>query len=383
MIDDNLYNESIALHLEQSQVQKMVFDLSNDAICIVIVKGPEKYDRIIVDVNSTFEKFTGYKKSEVIGRDTSFLFPDNLEGIGVNFNRTLWQKKSLVMDITTQPKTGKTRQFELSSHMFMVNNKWMCINIGRDISDRKQAERLQVELFKKEQDLRKKLEIAEEKRLEFLRALVHELKTPLTPMLAMTEMLVTESEGILKQYANNLNASTEFLLSRINDLYDLARSEVNMLTINKSWINMDELLEDIKSLEENSCKNKSIELTIHVLQPNIRCFIDGERIKQVLINLVNNAIKYNPPGCSIDIHVKLEENNLILSVIDNGIGISIEDQDKLFLPHQIKKSSGLGLGLSLSAKLVELHDGFISVKSKLNEGSIFTIYLPVNGNKYK
>ncbi|AGG08487.1 ATPase [Dehalococcoides mccartyi] len=381
MIDsNNLYNESILLHLEQCQIQKMVFELSNDAICIDLVKGPGKHDRIFAEVNPAFEKFSGYKRSELIGKDTSILFPGKLESIGTDINHKLWQKKNLVMDITTQSKTGKNIQVELSAHMFKVNGKWICIIIGRDISDRKRAEMLQSELFKKEQDLRKKLEQAEKERLEFLRALVHELKTPLTPMLAMTEMLAYESKGILKQYANNLNTSTIFLLSRINDLYDLARSEVKMLTINKSWVNIDELLADIKSLEENSCKTKSMQLRIHISQPNIRCFIDGERIKQVIINLLNNAIKYNPPGCSIDIEAQIKEPNLIINVTDNGVGIPVEDQNKLFLPHQIKKSSGLGLGLSLSAKLVELHGGSIAVKSKLNEGSQFTVCLPKCNN---
>ncbi|MEN8494307.1 ATP-binding protein [Dehalococcoides sp. THU3] len=368
----------LSVRFKHCQIYKMVFELTNDAILITSVKGPGLHDRIILEANPVFERRTGYKKSEIIGKDTTFLYPEGFKKNHAKYNRELWNKQNLVTEIQTRTKNRTNVYSELSSHLFRVNNEWMCVTIGRDITERKKAEKLRHGLFKKEHELRENLELAEKERIKFIRALIHELKTPLTPMLAMTEMLTNESTGILKQYAANLNVSTEFLLSRINDLYDLARSEVSILSIEKSWVNLGELLEEVRVLEENSCIAKDMTLSISISDPQMHCFIDENRIKQVIINLVNNAIKHNLPGCKIEITAKMKAEMLYISVIDNGIGISLENQAKLFLPHQVNKSGGLGLGLSLSAKLVELHGGHIKVKSELNKGSKFTISLPIN-----
>ncbi|MGE0902682.1 PAS domain-containing sensor histidine kinase [Dehalococcoides mccartyi] len=376
MGNNTLSDGHLILPFEQCNIYKMAFEASDEAIIITTINGPEIHNQTILDVNPAFEQYTGYKQSEIVGKSPDFFICATLRDTYTAYRHRLWRHKKVTMNIGFITKTGETRYSKISSHLFRVNNQYLCITTSQNNADSRKTENFQAELLRKEHNLREKLEMVEQERCKFLRALVHELKTPLTPMIAMTEMLVYESTGISKEYAETLSKGASFLLSRINDLYDLSRSEVNMLTIKKEWVSINELVAETKSLEEDNSKLKGIQLRVHPAPTYLKCFIDRERIKQVIINLVNNAIKHNPPGCSVDIITKAAGDNLFITVKDNGVGISAEDQAKLFQPHQIKKSGGLGLGLSLSARIVELHGGSIIVRSKPNQGSKFTICLP-------
>ncbi len=257
-----------------------------------------------------------------------------------------------------------------------------------DITGLKQAEERIKKLYYQEKKLRSKLEEQIKQRLEFTRLLVHEIKTPLSSIIASSEALVDEDcivkkdNKTRKRLAQNILGGGLSLNKRVDELMDLSRGEVSMLKLKYSFIYPSVLLEETyESILQKVCKNgQSIILDI---PPSLPGFIaDYERIQQVLLNLLSNAIKFNHKEGKITINASYNDSQITFEVQDEGIGISKKDQRLLFQPYQRLKggkdrSDGLGLGLALSKMLVDLHQGQIYVKSKINCGSTFGFSLPL------
>lgn len=239
------------------------------------------------------------------------------------------------------------------------------------------------QLYEREKELRRKWETEVHKRVEFTRTLVHELKTPLTALMASSEILAHElPPGLLGSLASNLRRSALNLDARINELLDLARGELGMLRLRYSWFKPDEsvasLMAEVSSLA--TVRKQRLKMEIAASLPLI--WADEDRLRQIVLNLLNNALKFTPEGGVITLRAREEEGDLVVEVQDNGPGISEEDQKRLFNPyHRIETDrehlSGLGLGLALSKTLVELHGGCIWIHSRLDEGSTFGFRLPL------
>ncbi len=244
------------------------------------------------------------------------------------------------------------------------------------------------QLFENEKQLRQELEAEINKRVEFTRALVHELKTPITPVLASSELLLEEVKrsGPMWELAHNISQGAYNLNQRIDELLDLARGEVGMLHLNLESVDSGRLLRSIvDSVKPLARKNR------HILKAELPSSLpviqaDKDRLRQVVLNLLNNAFKFTPAGGSITVKARKNGTYLVVEVMDTGRGISQEEQEKLFEPYQQlererARLAGLGLGLSLSKKLVELHGGQIWVQSEKDKGSTFGFSLPLEANQ--
>jgi len=239
------------------------------------------------------------------------------------------------------------------------------------------------ELYQKEKELSQELQAEIHKRVEFTRALVHELKTPITPVLASSELLLQKTKDeLLLDLAKNINDGASNLDRRINELLDLARGEIGMLRLNLEPVDPIQLLQKIVHEEEPVALRNGQLLSVEMPPslPTVR--MDEERFHQVVFNLMDNAFKFTPAGGKIILKAREESDNLVVEVQDTGRGISEEDQRLLFEPYRPLESdrerlSGLGLGLSLSKKLVELHGGQIWVKSEKGKGSTFGFSIPL------
>jgi len=240
------------------------------------------------------------------------------------------------------------------------------------------------ELFKQEQTLRQDLEVEINKRVEFTHALVHELKTPITPVLASSELMLEEVKegGTLWELAQNINHGAHNLNQRIDELLDLARGEVGMLHLNPESIDSGQLLrslvDSVKPLarKNNLLLNAELPPSLPVIQA------DEDRLRQVVLNLLNNAFKFTPAGGSVTVRARTGGSSLVVEVQDTGRGIDKAEQERLFEPYQQLEEErarlgGLGLGLSLSKKLVELHGGQIWVQSEKGKGSTFSFSIPM------
>jgi signal transduction histidine kinase len=254
---------------------------------------------------------------------------------------------------------------------------------AHDITDSKHASETLQQLYRVEIELRRELETQIKDRAEFTRFLVHELKTPLTPVLASSELLMEELKAEPWQsLAKNINRGAVNLNRRIDELLDLARGEVGSLSLNLQEVDASTLLIDIAAYIAPVATNNKQTLNTHI-SPLPSIVADKDRLRQVLLNLLDNALKYTPAGGEIILRAYTEDSNLLVEVKDNGDGIDDEEQKQLFQPyHQLRgdrrQFSGLGLGLALSKRLVELHGGKIWVKSQRGEGSTFAFSIPVN-----
>jgi signal transduction histidine kinase len=237
--------------------------------------------------------------------------------------------------------------------------------------------------YEKEKELRQELQTEIQRRVEFTRALVHELKTPLTPIMASSDALVAElREETLLSLARNINRGASNLNRRIDELLDLARGEVGMLKLEIKQVDLSQLLrEAVEEMRPLAARyGQSLLLELPPSMPLVRA--DEERLRQIVFNLINNACKFTSEGGRITVRAGEKDARLIVAVQDTGSGIASEDQQRLFQPyHQLEGAkpglSGLGLGLSLCKILVELHGGQISVESQLGVGSTFSFWVPL------
>ena len=236
--------------------------------------------------------------------------------------------------------------------------------------------------YKQERELRATLEQEIHKRVDFTRALVHELKTPLTPIMATTEILLAGlKDERWNKMVKNIQRGGENLKQRIDDLLDLVRGELGMLTIQREQVAPLSLLRDIAREMDYivSARHQDILLELPEQMPDIP--VDEIRLRQVITNLLNNASKFSPDGSHITLRARADDNNIIIEVEDKGIGITEEAMKTLFTPYERtgaehERFSGLGLGLALSKSIIEMHGGQIWVKSKKGQGSTFSFSLP-------
>ncbi len=224
---------------------------------------------------------------------------------------------------------------------------------------------------------------------EFLARMSHEIRTPMNGVLGMTELLLSGSrlEERQRRYADSIHHSAEALLTVINDILDFSKIEAGRLELDCAPMDVRELVEEVAELYADTSMGKGLELLCNV-PPDVRAdrLGDGVRIRQVLTNLVGNALKFTNQG-EIVIQVREEslngESGLYFQVSDTGVGIAPENLNKIFESFQQEDGSvtrrygGTGLGLAISKQLVELMNGQIGCKSKPGEGSIFWFHVPL------
>lgn len=242
----------------------------------------------------------------------------------------------------------------------------------------------------------KQQEILEEARIEaqsankaksaFLANMSHEIRTPINVMLGMNEMILRESESEeIRQYAKSIERSGGYLISLINNILDISRIESGKMEIEEGKYELRQLLDEVMLIAEKQAEQKSLKMNL-IFDKTLPAYLIGDviHIKQILLNLINNAVKYTKEG-QIDIKVSknAEETKLIFEVKDTGIGIKEENLPILFDAFmrvdskKNKKIKGTGLGLAIAKQLVEQMDGMIWVESVYGKGSSFFVQFPM------
>lgn len=262
------------------------------------------------------------------------------------------------------------------------------IKLLQDITKRKETEE---ELQKANEKLKiTNAELARATRLkdEFLANMSHELRTPLNAILGMSEGLLEEVYGSLnKQQQKSLKTiekSGKHLLELINDILDISKIESGKLTLQIAPCHIRSLCTSSLTFVKQQALKKNIKLITSIEEEPEVIPLDERRMRQVLINLLNNAVKFTPEGGKVVLEVRFTDNpaTIIFSVIDTGIGIASEDLGKLFQVFTQLDSSlnriqeGTGLGLALVKRISELHGGSVKVTSELGKGSCFSVILP-------
>jgi len=221
---------------------------------------------------------------------------------------------------------------------------------------------------------------------QFLANTSHEIRTPLSSIIGFTHLLLAQGYDPTRErhqeYLNIIQSSSKHLLALINDILDLSKIEANQLEVQQEEVDVPELCGNVLALVKEKAANKGLKLSLE-LDPTVKTLVaDPLRLKQMLLNLLFNAVKFTPSG-SVGLQVLPQAEFVYFTVWDTGIGISPADQTKLFQPYfQIANSvttreEGTGLGLVVTRKLAEIHGGSVTVESEVNCGSRFTIILPV------
>ena len=234
--------------------------------------------------------------------------------------------------------------------------------------------------------LYEELEAASRHKSEFLATMSHELRTPLNAIIGFSQVLKQQMYGPLNErqadYVEDVLSSGQHLLNLINDILDLAKVEAGRMELQPSTFELPELLENAASMVRERATRQGTGLTV-AMDSSVGAMEGDERkVKQILFNLLSNAVKFTPSGGKVTLAARAADEQVVISVHDTGIGISAEDQEKIFEEfYQVGASrtqEGTGLGLALTRRLVELHHGQLTVESEPGVGSTFTATMPLH-----
>ncbi len=220
----------------------------------------------------------------------------------------------------------------------------------------------------------------------FMASMSHELRTPLNSIIGFTGLLLMGLTGELnaeqKTQLGMVKSSAQHLLSLINDILDISKIESGRVQLVMEEFDLHQVVEEVVSSLHPQADKKGLAL-VHNSEPGLLVTNDRRRVKQILMNLVTNAVKFTDEGSVKVVIDRREDQRISLSVRDTGIGIAPEDMEKLFQPFQqidmtsTKRHEGTGLGLYLCSKLMEMLQGEVKAESRLGEGSMFTMSIPL------
>ena len=254
------------------------------------------------------------------------------------------------------------------------------VSVALDISERRQAE----------EDRRLALvdaEQANQAKSEFLATMSHEFRTPLNAILGFADILSHQyfgppGEGKYREYAHDIHASGEHLLTLVNEILDLSAIEAGKQSLVKEKLSTEEVVKECKRIVENKARSSGIDLVTEVPKDLPPLYADKRASRQILLNLLSNAVKFTPEGGKVTVSVKTSKRETTLKIADTGKGIPAEKLPKLTDPFTREDTDpylaeeGWGLGLTITKSLVELHDGTLDIKSKVGEGTTVTVMLP-------
>jgi len=241
--------------------------------------------------------------------------------------------------------------------------------------------------FRKSRRLQQMAEKASEAKSQFLANMSHEIRTPLNGIIGSIQLMRTSDDvDNCKDLMQTLEQSSEALLAQINDVLDYSRMESEKHVVEHVPFDVVGLTRSVTSIYNAQAKTKQLHLKFQYLTPqddasNLMVYGDPNKLRQILLNLISNAIKFTKQG-DVTVTLKAVESDLIITVEDTGIGISTNKLEAIFQPFGQEDSSisrrfgGSGLGLAISKKLAEVLSGKLSVKSEINQGSSFTLTIP-------
>ncbi len=250
-----------------------------------------------------------------------------------------------------------------------------------------QSRSQQTVLARKYEMAKIRAEAANHAKSEFLANMSHELRTPLNAINGFSEIMASEMFGPLgharyKEYSGDILSSGQHLLSLINDILDMSKIEAGKMQLRFEPVSVDEVVDDTLRLVRQRAEKAGLKLRTHL--PNLpEIEADFRALKQVLLNLLTNAVKFTPQGGTITISAAVTENNVHLSVTDTGVGIPEKALARLAKPFEqvenqfSKTKEGTGLGLALTKSLIEMHNGRMDIDSEVGKGTTVHVSLPI------
>ncbi|NOY36642.1 MAG: response regulator [Chlorobi bacterium] len=348
----------------------------------------QKHPGIISDVNDAFESLFGYKADEVIGKSIDeVVVPEEYRDEGVEITNKAFSGELIEREVFRKHRNGTLLQVALKAKSFQISpGETIVYAIYQDISQKKEYERKLVEA-------KNKAEEADRLKSAFLTNMSHEIRTPMNAILGFSQLLASTGipVGNKREYTRIILDSGENLLRLIDDILDLAKIESGQMEIRKESVDVEDMMNALQAtflemIEKKLQKDLELKLVIPRSANPLLLNTDPLRLKQILVNLIGNAIKFTQKG-KIEMGYTLHEdkNEVEFFVKDTGIGIPTNKLQLIFDRFQqvdnsrTRQYSGTGLGLAISKKLTTLLGGDIRVNSKEGKGSEFTFTIPLPG----
>ncbi len=361
--------ENLDLYLRTQSLTYLLDNTIESVPHAIIVFGLN--DRIIA-CNKNAEFLFGFKRffaleeryQDVLPKDVSHTFSalilSTLEG-----RCEIDQEMDYAIDARTRLTLGISSSLLSDKHGTPQGVLFIC----RDMSLSREVEKLR--------DL-------DSMKTEFIHTVSHELKTPLTAIMSGTDILLNDKENLSpdhKEIVGIIDDASHRLQALLTDILDMSRLEDGSIEVEREWRSVEDLVTSEANMLVNASPTHTLKLEVDEDLPKV--FVDAPKIRQLLENIIGNAVKYSPKGGTITVAVQPDDDHLAVSVTDQGVGIPEADIDLIwdkFYRTELatnQQIEGTGLGLSIVKHIVDLHDGEVRIASQENAGSTFTIRLPV------
>jgi len=367
-------NEEKLQAAEHENQQKMEAVLANILSGILII---DSQTHKIIDVNPAAEDIIGLPKKELVGREChEFICPAEkgkcpISDLGMSVNRS---ERMLIN------QEGKKIWILKSVVPVTVSGKDYFIESFVDLSKIKEAEEKLIQA-------RVAAETANRAKSDFLTTMSHELRTPLNSIIGFSDLIISGSVGQIsdtqRRFIENISSSGKHLLALINNVLDLSKVEANKMELYYEIFSVADVFSEVKQLISPLAAGSGLRVEFHREDNITTMYADKTRFKQILFNLISNAIKFTPTDGSVAVFASRKGDMAEFIVKDTGIGISKNDKGRLFQPFTQLDSAinrqyaGTGLGLSLVKQFIEMHNGNIRVDSEVGKGTTFTFELPL------
>ncbi|KKH45462.1 response regulator [Methanosarcina sp. 1.H.A.2.2] len=374
----NITSRKKSEKMEQEN-QERLKKLIDNALCGILLVDASTHE--IMEVNQAAEEVIGLPKDKLLGNVChKFICPAEINKCPItDLGQTVERSERVLLS------NGRGEHLPILKSVVPVKigEKEYLIESFIDLSERKKAEQelLQAKLA---------AESANRAKSEFLTNMSHELRTPLTSIIGFSDVMLSGMSGEFneqnKKFLNNIANSGKHLLTLINNILDLSKIKTGEIELELEIFLVSDVFNDIRAVTSALALKKDISMKFNV-EPELTIYADRIRFKQIIYNLMSNAIKFTPKGGSVDVSAAKTGDSVRVSVSDTGIGISEENQKLLFQPFRQVDSSinrqydGTGLGLALVRKFVELHGGRVWIESETGKGSTFTFELPLKYRK--
>ncbi|WP_298683937.1 PAS domain-containing sensor histidine kinase [uncultured Methanomethylovorans sp.] len=373
----DIHEQKIAEKVLKESEKKYRAYIDNSPQLIFVADAAGRY----IEVNPAACIITGYSKNELLNMHRLDLYAPESKEAAINSFKQLLSTGRSTGEFCFIKKNG-TKYYMVVEAVKLSDDR--VVGFCIDSTERKRTE----------EDLLKAKIVAENSnrtKSEFLATMSHELRTPLNSIIGFSEVL---SEGYFGQinekqakYLKNISNSGKHLLNIINNILDISKVESGKMQLYKEKIYVKELVDEMVSAMQHLAASKEIVLKIRADSQFGAVQADKAKLRQILYNLIGNAIKFTDISGSVTIGSREDDEMAYISVTDTGIGIPANDLTKLFKPFTqldsscARKYEGTGLGLALAKELAELHGGTINVESEPGKGSTFTLALPLKENR--
>jgi protein-histidine pros-kinase len=340
----------------------------------------------IVLANGQAARLFGYDAGELLGLTIERLLPERFRpGHAKHRSGYFQQPRTRSMGVGLElyglRKDGTEFAVEISLSPLKTAEGMLVMSAIRDIGERKRIERAL-------QETNDELRRANQAKDRFLASMSHELRTPLNGIIGFAEFHADGKPGPVntrqKEHLQDILNSGEHLLRLINDILDLVKVQAGKFELNLSTFRLDRVIEEVCSGVQPMATKKNIEMTVQILPGLESITLDAQRFKQILYNLLSNALKFTDDGGTVQVQAVPSGMHMFrLAVSDTGIGIREEDRHRLFTEFEqlesgsTRRYGGTGLGLALTRKITEMQGGSIELESRYGEGSTFSVILPM------